>query len=538
MWFAGTNDPRIRTKPAGARSVADLPWLWLSPGFPEPHMVFPYHRRGGGVVVIGTCGARREEVQQAIAGGVPDDVAWRWSGSYIVAEVAPEQVTLWAGLGAIPLYTRRTTHGILWGSSARLLASLHGAPEFDLGHITSRLAGDHTAIPYFSHVEPVAFGHKTYLNGHRIEQRPVWQPNVVVDADHAQRLRVALESAVTARLHAAKQPSTDFSGGFDSTALGLLAASQLAPQDRTIVGVTLHPNGVLQGGDLDYAREAIPSRGLRHVWMPMRREHLPYTDLDRIPATDEPSPSTVAYAHFSEQLLRLADLGSDMHMTGDGGDGLLLTPPCHITYLMRHGHPWRALGEASRWAQVRRISIWEALSNSRSAQQAHTPFPLESSSHHTILRGRMTTARTARADVELAHAFGVSLHNPYFDTNVIHTYLSTPVQDLPGPTRYKPILAEAMRDHFPPRLAGRTTKGDSSSDHHEGLRAALPTLAGDFIDGHLAESGLINREEIRQHMRRVAVGVGDLSLVQPVIETEAWMRAVRRAPVQNWEHCS
>jgi asparagine synthase (glutamine-hydrolysing) len=400
--------------------------------------------------------------------------------------------------------------------------------------MAARLTGDQTEGSCFAHVDPIAFGHRVRLSGRCVDQCPVWCPAVTDSADHGHRLRLALDGAVAVRVESAKHPTTDFSGGFDSTALGLVAAAQLTPEGRHITGVTLHPEGVLQGGDLDYAREAVPRQGLRHLWMPMSREHLPYTDLDLVPATDEPAPSTVSYAHFSAQLVWLAEQGSDMHMTGDGGDGLLLTPPSHIAYLMRHGKPWLALGEASRWAQIRRTSIWEALRNARSAPQVRTPFDLDSPTHHAILKGRMDTARTARADVEIAHGFGVRLHNPYFDAQLIHTYLSTPVGDLPGPTRYKPILADAMRDLFPPRLARRTTKGDSSSDHHGGLRAALPTLTN-FLDGHLAEVGLIDPAEIRKTMHQVAVGVGDLSLVQPVIETEAWMRAVHNAPLLRWE---
>lgn len=534
MWFGGSTDPRVRTRPTDARTVADLPSLWMSPGYPEPHMVIPYRERGSGLAVIGACGADLHQVQQTLAHGVPDDVSWRWAGSYIVVEVTPGRVTLWTDLGATPLYTRRTVHGLLWSSSARALASLHGDPEISLPHMAARVIGDRTEGSCFTHVDPLPFGHKVRLIGRGVDQRPVWRPAVTDGADHGRRLRRALEAAVAVRVDSAKQPTTDFSGGFDSTALGLLAATRLASEGRHITGVTLHPEGVLHGGDLDYAREAVPHQGLRHLWMPMRRDHLPYNDLDLVPATDEPAPSTVSYAHFSAQLVWLTEQGSDTHMTGDGGDGLLLTPPSHIAYLMRRGRPWTALGEASRWAQLRRTSVWEALRNARSAPQVRTPFDLDSPTHHAMLRGRMTTARTARADVEIAHGFGVRLHNPYFDAQIIHTYLSTPVRDLPGPTRYKPILVEAMRDLFPPRLARRTTKGDSSSDHHCGLRTALPALT-DFIDGHLADVGLIDPSKIAKTMRQVAAGVGDLSLVQPVIETEAWMRAVRNAPVLRWE---
>lgn len=53
----------------------------------------------------------------------------------------------------------------------------------------------------------------------------------------------------------------------------------------------------------------------------------------------------------------------------------------------------------------------------------------------------------------------------------------------------------------------------------------------------MAHAGLVEPAEVRKTMRQVAAGVGDLSLVQPVIETEAWMRAVHNAPALRWEQC-
>lgn len=83
---------------------------------------------------------------------------------------------------------------------------------------------------------------------------------------------------------------------------------------------------------------------------------------------------------------------------------------------------------------------------------------------------------------------------------------------------------------------GKPRAALTSSDHHAGLRAALSGLP-DFIDGHLADAGLIDPAEVRKTMHQVAAGVGDLSLVQPVIETEAWMRAVHNTSDLRWERC-
>lgn len=117
---------------------------------------------------------------------------------------------------------------------------------------------------------------------------------------------------------------------------------------------------------------------------------------------------------------------------------------------------------------------------------------------------------------------------------MVNAYLSIPVENLPGPARYKPVMADAIRDLFPAKLLARTTKGDASSDHHEGLRRSLPFLM-EFVDGHLAREGLINVSALRNSLSRAALGIGEeLAQIESTVATEAWLRAVHRASVPVW----
>ncbi|MEV2277054.1 albusnodin/ikarugamycin family macrolactam cyclase [Nocardiopsis sp. NPDC049922] len=558
MWFGGSIGPPL-TRPRDCRPILPhLTQVWTSTDWPEHERRCVTHR-GRHVVVLGPCGADTDDLHQTTAGTVPDDVVWRWPGSYVVAQIEPEAVTLWTDLAsAIPVYTRRTPEGTQWASSSRLLACLDGALRVNLDTVAARLISPDTAElgtdSFFLGVERVPPGHRIRLSA-RTEPLPqaVWRPTPRSEG-HARRLRAALEGAVSVRVDRASRPSTDFSGGFDSSALGLLAAERLVSQQRRIVGVTVHPKGVHDGGDLDYAREAAHHIGLDHRWLPVTEEHAPYRELGVVPATDEPAPSTVSYAYFSAQLVWLVEqVGSDLHMTGDGGDALLLTPPYHLVELLRCGRIGRALGEAARWAHVRRTSIIDAFRTANSriepdpvprwvhaafpASNDANPFSLQSQTQRSLMRTMTQAGRTARADAQLAEAFGIALHNPYFDSQVIHSYLSVPVDDLPGPARYKPVMAEAMRDLFPVRLTRRTTKGDASSDHHQGLRKALPVLL-DFVDGHLAAQGLVDVACLRKSIRHAALGIGDeLAQIESTVSTEAWLRAVNAAPRIPWDAC-
>mgnify|MGYP000727458314 CR=1 FL=1 len=143
--------------------------------------------------------------------------------------------------------------------------------------------------------------------------------------------------------------------------------------------------------------------------------------------------------------------------------------------------------------------------------------------------------RTARADVQLAGWHGIALHNPFVDSRVIDTYLAVPLDDRPGPARFKPILRDAMRDLFPPMLAARTTKGTFTSDYYGGIRANLPALLV-MVNGHLAAAGLVDPAAVRNALMLAAAGVPDTFIpAQSVIATEAWLRALDAAAPVPWE---
>lgn len=124
----------------------------------------------------------------------------------------------------------------------------------------------------------------------------------------------------------------------------------------------MHPEGVTTGGDVSYARQAGQHPGIVHRLMPLGPRHAPYSNLDAVPATDEPAPSTIAYAYFSAQLQWMrAEFGSDCHMTGDGGDSLLCSPPIMLADLVAARRYWRALVETIGWARLRRLAVWPLL---------------------------------------------------------------------------------------------------------------------------------------------------------------------------------
>ncbi|MFE9244414.1 albusnodin/ikarugamycin family macrolactam cyclase [Nocardiopsis sp. NPDC006938] len=544
------------------------------------------------VVVMGPCGASEAELRHLASDGVSDNVVWLWPGSYAVVLVTDESTTLWTDLGgAQPLYSVTARGGTYWASSSRALAGLNGGgPDLDrmaawlLAPSVPALLGSRSS---FAGVSLVPAGHRLTLPTYgEPSVRRVWRPQPR-NGHPALRLRDELTSAVDVRFGSSTTPTTDLSGGYDSTSLALLAADAGHP----VTGVTVHPAGRLGGGDLDYAHRAAEHVGISHRLIPLGAEHAPYSGLTEVPVTDEPAPSTIAHARFSGQLSWMREeLGTDCHLTGDGGDSLLCSPPIMLADLVATGRVGRASVETVRWARLRRraalpllrsahrtartrrmVALRDLAVDLRAGRPRHYvegdigwcateavppwatadarrragvlaseaaersgPVRIGEFSSTMATEGIAEVGRSARADVQLAEWSGVALHNPFTDSRVIDAYLSVPLDARPGPAHYKPILGEAMANLFPVELARRSTKGDFNPDHYGGMRANLSRLH-DLADGWLAALGLVDPARLRLTLSMTAAGVPvPFSTVEPAVAAEVWLRALDVADPVEW----
>lgn len=595
-WFGGFSGPTgaPRTPVGGTRIRASTPECWTV-GQWTGHEVRTTETGTRTVVVVGACGITSPDLDRLGVHGVPDDVVWRWPGSYVVVEITEAGTTVWTDLcGAWPVYTTAMYGGVFWASSSRALAGLaRTTPDLDM--VAARLLAP--SVPAlldgrsaFTGVDLVPAGHRLTLptSGRSVTRR-VWTPQPL-PGTQAARLRDELAAAVALRMAPASTPTVDLSGGYDSTALAMLASKSARP-DQSVTGVTVYPVGRPTGGDLTFARAAAQRSGIVHRLMPLDAEHAPYSALDAVPITDEPAPSTIAHARFSSQLRWMREMfGSDCHMTGDGGDSLLCSPPIMLADLIAAGRYWRATTETAEWARLRRLAVWPlltaafrtartsraaalgelavALRTGRSKSESDgdirwystEPIPpwatpdaqARAAASAANLAGRVNPAlsesftttvavenmadvgRTARADVQLAEWTGVPLHNPFTDSRVVNAYLSVPLDARPGPAKYKPLLRDALADLFPAELATRTTKGDFNRDHYGGMRANLAALH-EMTNGRLAELGLVEPAALRRTLSMTAAGLPvAFSTVEPAVATEVWLRALDRTTPVAW----
>lgn len=409
----------------------------------------------------------------------------------------------------------------------------------------------------------------------------------------AAQLRRALGDPVATRLNSSRNPSADCSGGLDSTSLTLLAAGQLLGGKR-LHAVTVHLADNTTGGDLDYARTATCARdNITHILCPLDAGQVPYSHMQQLmPPTDEPAPTTIAVARAVAEFELLRELGSDCHLTSDGGDTVLGGHPTYLADLLRlrqvrllahHGIGWARLRQVPVWAlfadalraaTTRRATSLAALAVDLSSSGRQPPRDLRFASWHPCsspaavatlrarelaarvarhvvardlergdmgigsaltLRAIQTVGRTARADAQVAEHYGVRLHTPFTDPQVIAACLTVPTWRRHTPYRYKPLLATALADLLPTQIATRRTKGDFTPDHYLGLRANAPVLH-ELVDGQLAALDLIHPAQQRRLLTHAQAGLPVIfSDFEPFLAAEIWLCAVAAAkPAARW----
>ena len=562
------------------------------------------HRHGDvSLLIVGHCLLDRAQRDAAFAAALSDGDPARvaaWPGAYSAIVIRGRAVTAYADVSEqFPLYYSQRGEEILVAGDAATLAAAHDRgidPLTAAAEIAcpSVLPAWQTRSQYAS-VSRVPGGAVLHATPGSVRVRHERLPYPVAGlslADGAVLLRDALLDAVRERC-AGRQVSADFSGGLDSTSVALLAAACARPP---VTAIAYH-QPLAPAGDLPYAiRYAAlePNLSLRVV---TGTEHtLPFADLARHGGIDpgqdygaDPHPGWLAAERSLARLAAAQRSGATLHLTGEGGDAILLPAPSYLGSLVRHGRPLTVLRHSSGYARLRQAATADLVG--QAVRLAGTGPGRALSGLATELNGdgcragRWTdfiawwppagptaqwltagtrrqladhvadpaTARalpdgTSPADLaaltdvrrsgdaqrqlrRLAALLGLEVHAPFLDNAVIQAALSVPAHVRADPRAYKPLLGAALDGLVPAEVLTRRTKGDYTAEDYAGVRAALPALRTLLRDSRLADLGVIEPAAVLAAADRMAAGVAvPLGPLNTVLATEAWLRGT------DWRH--
>ena len=575
MWISGSNTGLV---PADGRELwgGDRP-VWLA-GDAPPLTVRQVRDRERRLAVAGPCLASDRELEAGLDAVRRAD--WRaltcWPGSYwAVADDGRRTVVLTDVAGTRPVYVTADHDRILWSTRAKPLAARAGA-GLDFRALVARLVCPTVrevtgAGSSFVGVERVPGGHLLSVDAQgsavaRYEPYPV--PTRFAEA--AEALRDALTTAVSAR--AGKSwLSTDFSGGLDSTSLALLAARL---GGRPLLGVTYDdPNS--PNDDLAYARRAAATEPLIHHTICTGDARF-FDRLDEAPATDQPCADAARWAMRNTYHRVAGEHGSELHLTGSGGDMLLCAPPSYLADLATRREVRRLFRHAAARARLRNIAVHTVLATAIRlarqsypaairdlARQVRNPAAARPAALHWCGRATFADWLTQPARGQLADALieaaeslrpepeplvrqawneldefgayqaelsiqqaaaGLNPHAPFLDNAVVRAVMAAPIADRQAITKQKPLLGAALRGLVPGFILDRPTKGAYDGNAFAGLRHNARRLRALVDDSQLARAGVIDLDAVRADLDRLLVtGTGPFASLEALITTEMWL---------------
>lgn len=595
-WLASTIDHRT---PHELGSAASANWRVAAAGrfrlwHDQSGSVVRLHRvdvPGCSLLVAGCCTTPKAElptIAVRLARGDMTALA-AVDGSRVVIAVRADDVLVAGDLaGQCPVFYGRVNGQVVAGSHAGTLAELIGR-SLNREWLAARLLLPSVSDVWWTRspwrgVRAVRPGWLLHITPDGKAATTSWLdldvPNAGLD-DSGQALRAALQRAVSARVAAAEMPTVDLSGGLDSSTVAVLAARAAPVPVRAL---TLTVDDVEDASAAAHIASTVPN--MPHKQLEIPDTALPYSDLDRLLIVDEPADHLVAGAWLQWWRRYLADDGSDVHLGGDGGDGVLLALPSYLAdlasprtmrALWRHANGWARLRHQAPHTLVRaavalrRTPYRDALTRAadRLIQGGSGPTGwarlvswidlggvgtwATAEARHLVagclrqhvdehdapvVPGRFgigdatawlslnAFARGLRSEVAVATACGITLQSPYLDDGVLRACWSAPASVRTTPEQPKPLLRHAVGGLVPDSVVNRRTKGDYTVLSYRGLRRNADAIDHMLASSRLGTLGLIDVQAVRTELQKGAAGLPiRLGAFDTVLGMELWLRS-------------
>ncbi len=592
MWIAGS---AVDVAPErGVPGWVGEPAVWLVDAPAESWRVVS-DDAGRQLLVAGECYASTAELRAGLDAVHRKD--WRaltlWPGSYwVVADDGATHAVLTDVCGSRPVYFTPWQGTMAWATKARPLAELVGAP-LDLMAVVARMTcptvpevtGTETT---YERVQRLPGGHALIITaGRHVTVTPYEKEGPSASfGEAAQALRSALTTATIMRAWSADRLSADFSGGLDSTSLALLAARS----GKRVLAAT-RDDPASRNDDITYAERAADVSNVEHLVVANGENGLFFDRLLEGPRTDQPFSDAARWSMRSVLHQRVLEAGTDLHLTGSGGDAVLTASSTYLADLVRP--TWLPL--LTRHASVRaRLRQWptskvvkEAIRLSRVDQRQgllqladmidqarpeidtgrtmslnwYSPLAVAGWLSHDARqeladRARLEGERQDPSDrtpsvrrswdqlrefgtyqAELTaqlRATGIPAHAPMLDNAVVRACMSVVPHQLQSIAMQKPLLEAALRGWVPEFILRRPTKGAYDGNAYTGVRRNIAMLRGLLDNSVLADHGLLDRATAQRHLARIAAGApGRFASLEALIATELWLQTEATDPKQS-----
>lgn len=370
-----------------------------------------------------------------------------------------------------------------------------------------------------------------------------------------ERYRDLLTAAVHQRMRG--RIGTHYSGGMDSTAVGLIANLKLAGTSDPLRTYTLTydnlPGQRQEAAYIEAARQA--AQGAIHASLP-GDEWYDFQDFDNDIYQDEPCGTVWQSTMSIRTVKRAADDGIKTLFTGLGGEEFVALSPYYVADLMKRGRFADAISESRRMAHAYNRSRWYYIRNgistlmtpwalslrmAGSSQREHLPwaqqteftlapwirpdFAREHRLIHKMYRNKVQmTSGGATPTLSLLQfvlryrpgetlrwtlgtSSGVFTAHPYRDVRLIRFCLNVFEQLPPILDRQKPLLADAMAGIIPDAIRLRRDKGNFDAAVFRGLASNVGTIETIVRDSGIDSLGIFDCDSLVDCLHQSAAGV-------------------------------
>jgi asparagine synthase (glutamine-hydrolysing) len=529
--------------------------VWVVDG--TPHVAAP----DGSAVAVGLLFEQADDrrvTRLPIPLSGPEHFLGRFWGAYVLLARQPGNghLVLRDPSGAVTAYHRRSGRLDIYASDAALLSlvvaePLEPDPAFLRHWLTyPSLRETRTGLRDVTELLP---GTLRLASGADATVSLAWSPWELARRagaiDHFEAAAELLRDTIlrtVPRLAGTGDTVLHLSGGLDSS----IVAAALAIGRRPFRAVTFATRGP-DGDERVQAREVARRLGCEIVEL---LEHQAIPDIGHVPPPALRPPVNALLQPLHRALANHAVLtGADLTVDGMGGDNVFcfLSSATPALDALRRRGPRAGLAALEDLARLYGSTVWAV---GRAAwRRSRKPLLAWQRDETFLAPGAAApprpghpwldrTGTAARGTVEHVQSI-VGIHDFHHDPTpgavaTVHPLLAQPVLEacLRIPTwlwvrggRDRAVARAAFRGLLPDATLSRRSKGHLASLFMSGYMTARPQLETQLLDGQLAAAGLIDRDAIREYLRREGepADAGYMRLLD-LSSAETWLRSFER----------